>query len=73
MPKVSVYLPEDLAAEVRRRGLPLSALAQQAVQEAIRAEDTSTWVARMRTRKPVATGDVDVSAVMASVRDELGE
>ena len=72
MPKVSVYLPEELAAEVRR-GLPLSSLAQQAVQEAIRAEERSTWVARMRARKPVATGDVDVSAVMASVRDKLGE
>ena len=73
MPKVSVYLPEELVAEVRRRGLPLSSLAQQAVQEAIRAEERSTWVARMRARKPVATGDVDVSAVMASVRDKLGE
>lgn len=73
MPKVSVYLPEELAAEVRRRGLPLSSLTQHAVQEAIRAEDTSTWVTRMRTKGPVVAGGVDVSAVMESVRDELGE
>ena len=73
MPKVSVYLPEELAAEVRRRGLPLSSLAQQAVREAIQAEDTSSWVARMRAREPVPTREVDLSGVMASVRDELGE
>jgi len=71
MPKVSVYLPDDLAAEVRRRGLPLSSLAQEAVRAAIRAEDTAAWVARMRARGPVLTGDVDLAAVMAAVRDEL--
>lgn len=73
MPKVSVYLPDELAAEVRRRGLPLSSLTQHAVQDAIRAEDTGKWVERMRARQPVVTGDVDLAAVMAAVRDELEE
>jgi len=73
MPKVSVYLPDDLAAEVRRRGLPLSSLAQEAVQAAIRDEDTAAWVARIRDRGPVVSGDVDLAALMAAVRDELEE
>lgn len=73
MPKVSVYLPDELVAEVRRRGLPLSSLTQHAVQDAIRAEDTAAWVARVRARRPVVSGDVDVAALMAAVRDELEE
>lgn len=73
MPKVSVYLPDELVAEVRRRGLPLSSLTQHAVQEAIRAEDTTAWVQRMRAQRPVVTGDVDVAAVLAAVRDEFEE
>jgi len=73
MPKVSVYLPDDLAAEVRRRGLPLSALAQAAVHDAIHAQDRAAWVTRMRTRPRTDTPDLDLSTVMAAVRDELGE
>ncbi len=72
MPKVSVYLPDELVAEVRRRGLPLSSLTQHAVQDVIRAEDTAAW-ARMRARRPVVSDAVDMSAVMSAVRDELAE
>jgi ATP-dependent Clp protease ATP-binding subunit ClpC len=37
MPKVNVYLPDDLAAAVRRAGLPVSAICQHALTEALRA------------------------------------
>ncbi len=73
MPKVSVYLPDELLAEVRCRGLPLSSLTQLAVQDAIRAEDTAAWVVRVRARRPDVSGEVDVAALMAAVRDELEE
>lgn len=73
MPKVSVYLPDELAAEVRRRELSLSSLTQHAVQEASCTEDTAAWVGRMRARRPMVKGDVDVAAVMAAVRDEFEE
>lgn len=72
MPKVSVYLPEDLASEVRRRGLSLSKITQRAVQDAIDHEDRSAWVARMRAAPPAVEGDVDVSALFAAVRDDFG-
>jgi ATP-dependent Clp protease ATP-binding subunit ClpA len=36
MPKINVYLPEDLAASVRRAGFPVSPVCQRALAEAVR-------------------------------------
>jgi ATP-dependent Clp protease ATP-binding subunit ClpA len=36
MPKINVYLPDDLAAAVRAAGLPVSPICQQALAEALR-------------------------------------
>lgn len=36
MPKINVYLPEDLAASVRRAGIPVSPVCQAALTEAVR-------------------------------------
>lgn len=36
MPKINVYLPEDLAASVRRAGVPVSPVCQQALAEVVR-------------------------------------
>ena len=49
IPKVSVYLPDDLHREARERNLPLSALTQDAVERAIRTAGLSDWIADMRT------------------------
>ncbi|WP_336920996.1 type II toxin-antitoxin system CcdA family antitoxin [Aquipuribacter sp. SD81] len=69
MPKVSVYLPDDLAAEVRARELSLSALVQRAVEAEIRTVDRERWLARMR-RLPFADHDVDVVDLVREVRGE---
>jgi ATP-dependent Clp protease ATP-binding subunit ClpA len=37
MPKINVYLPDDLAASVRRAGFPVSPVCQQALAEAVRS------------------------------------
>jgi ATP-dependent Clp protease ATP-binding subunit ClpC len=39
-PKINVYLPDDLAAEVKAAGLPVSAICQQALADAV-ARDAS--------------------------------
>src|SRR5579884_3737748 len=39
MPKVNVYLPDDLAAAVREARLPLSTICQAALAQAVRAHD----------------------------------
>lgn len=36
MPKINVYLPEDLAASVRRAGVPVSPVCQKALTDAVR-------------------------------------
>ena len=34
-PKINVYLPDDLAAEVKAAGIPVSAVCQQALADAV--------------------------------------
>jgi ATP-dependent Clp protease ATP-binding subunit ClpA len=46
MPKINVYLPDDLAAAVRAAGIPVSPVCQQALAEAVRSVT--------RTRKAIA-------------------
>src|SRR4051812_50126838 len=36
-PKINVYLPDDLAAEVKAAGIPVSAVCQQALADAVAA------------------------------------
>ena len=72
MPKVSIYLPDDLYQEARAQALPLSAVAQRAIESALAAAHTSDWVARVRARPPRRAARIDTSAVLSSVRDEFG-
>jgi ATP-dependent Clp protease ATP-binding subunit ClpA len=37
MPKINVYLPDDLAAQVKEAGIPVSPVCQQALAEAVRS------------------------------------
>jgi ATP-dependent Clp protease ATP-binding subunit ClpA len=50
-PKINVYLPEDLAAEVRASGIPVSAVCQQALSDAVAGASTAD--------SPSTTGDPD--------------
>ena len=72
MPKVSVYLAEDLYRRARDRGLSISALAQQAVADALRVEDNRVWIEAARSRKQRAREDFDMTALVDEVRDEFG-
>lgn len=72
MPKVSVYLPEDLYREARERRLPISALAQQAVEAALRRGETDRWVDAVRARGPRCRAAIDTSSLLGEVRDDFG-
>lgn len=71
MPKVSVYLSDDLYVEARAQGLSLSTLAQNAVEQALRAARTE-WVQRVRSRPPRVTRPIDTKAALDAAREELG-
>lgn len=72
MPKVSVYLPDELYDEVRRRGLPLSAVTQEAIERRIAADDRSQWIARMRTKALHGNRGIDTGRLMDEVREDFG-
>lgn len=72
MPKVSVYLPDELYRKARERDLPLSALAQEAIEQALRRASLDEWIARERSRPRRMTHVIDTSTLMAQVRDDFG-
>ena len=72
MPKVSVYLPDDLYEAARKNDLPISALAQGAIRDALAKNRNAAWIERMRKRPVILEHDVDISQVMDEVRDEFG-
>jgi hypothetical protein len=54
MPKINVYLPDDLADAVRDTGVPVSAICQRALEQAVR---------RMTTIRSAVLGDVDAGTL----------
>lgn len=72
MPKVSVYLPDDLYRAARDQGLSISALAQRAIEEELRATRTDQWVEAVRARAPRVHCRVDTTAALDAARDEFG-
>lgn len=73
MPKVTVYLPDNLYREARERGLPLSSLTQQALEQAIRRDRATEWVTRVESRPARVKRRINTSALIESVRDEFAE
>jgi post-segregation antitoxin (ccd killing protein) len=72
MPKVSVYLPDDLYREAKAKGLPISALAQEAIERALRDNELQEWVAEARARPRRTHPIVDTTELMDEVREEFG-
>lgn len=72
MPKVSVYLPDELYRKARERDLPLSALAQEAIEQALRRASLHDWITRERSRPRRTTRVIDTSVLLEQVRDEFG-
>jgi ATP-dependent Clp protease ATP-binding subunit ClpA len=68
MPKINVYLPEDLAETVKNSGVPVSAICQQALEQAVRRvtairslaleilddDEVMTWLAHFTVRARTA-------------------
>jgi hypothetical protein len=58
MPKINVYLPDELADAVRDTGVPVSAICQRALEQAVR---------RMTMIRSAVLGDVDTESLAGRV------
>jgi post-segregation antitoxin (ccd killing protein) len=72
MPKVSVYLPDDLYRAARDRNLSISALTQRAIEQELGVSVTNQWIDRVRSRPRRSVGTFDTSQVLDEVRGEFG-
>ena len=72
MPKVSVYLPDDLYQRAREQGLKLSALTQRAIERELDRDPNREWIRQVRTRPPLTEKVIDTAALLDDVRDEFG-
>ena len=71
MPKVSVYLPDDLYQRAREQGLKLSALTQRAIERELDRDPNREWIRQVRTRPPLTEKVIDTAALLDDVGDEF--
>ena len=69
--RLNVYLPDELAAEVKEAGLNLSAVTQDAVRRTLAERSTDAWLAMIAATAPheVVPHDRALGALDAA-RDE---
>jgi post-segregation antitoxin (ccd killing protein) len=72
MPKVSVYLPDDLYRAARDRQLSISALTQRAIEQELGISATNRWIDRVRSRPQRSIGEFDTAKLLDDVRSEFG-
>lgn len=72
MPKVSVYLPDELYRRARDHGLSLSSVTQEAVERRLSDDDNARWVERMGNIEPRTRAAIDTSELLDEVREGFG-
>ncbi|RAV18359.1 antitoxin [Mycolicibacterium sp. GF69] len=71
MARLNVYVPDDLAARARARGLNVSALTQAAISAELENSATNAWLDELEDRSTGAR-HADVLDALDAARDELG-
>jgi post-segregation antitoxin (ccd killing protein) len=69
MPRVNIYLPDDLAAAVRAAGINLSALTQDAIRRHLAGRTTDAWLATLDVT-PTQISHDDALAALDAAREE---
>ncbi len=72
MARVNVYLPDELADEVRRADLNVSRIAQAALRAELAAGEAGRWLDRVDSLAPTGIDHDRVVAAIAEARSELG-
>jgi len=71
MSRISIYVPDELAAEAKEAGLNISALTQDAVRTALGAVLIDRWLDELEDVKPTEVTHEDVLAALAGAKDDL--
>ncbi len=71
MPRLSVYVADELYEAVRSHGIAVSAVAQAALQAEVARRANDAWVGRARDN-PVRERPIDTLRAIGDVRDEFG-
>lgn len=71
MARVNVYLPDDLAAEVKRAGLNVSAITQAAIRSTLAASATDDWLAGLGALARTGVGHDTAEGAVRAAKDEL--
>ena len=70
MARVNVYLPDDLAARAKEADLNVSSLAQKAIEQALAARSTHSWLERVRQLPPSGVTHEQVIEALDAAREE---
>jgi post-segregation antitoxin (ccd killing protein) len=66
MPRVNVYLPDDLAAAARAARLNLSSLTQEAIRRELAGRTTDAWLATLDAMQTPVSHDTALAALDAA-------
>lgn len=74
MPRVNIYLPDDLAERARSAGLNVSNVAQDALRRELATRATAAWVEQVRCLPRLASpvSHASVLEALDAVRKEMG-
>jgi post-segregation antitoxin (ccd killing protein) len=71
MPRVNVYLPDDLAAAARAAELNLSSLTQEAIRRELAGRTTDAWLATLDPVPTPVPHDTALAALDAAREDSV--
>jgi post-segregation antitoxin (ccd killing protein) len=72
MPKVSVYLPDELYRLAREHELSVSTVTQEALGRHLQTRDNTRWIDAAASRQARVTKPVDTTALLDEVREDFG-
>ena len=72
MARIVVYLPGDLAEQVRAANLDVSGLTQDAIRRALDARAANDWLDDLASLDPVGIDPAVVREAVRSAKDEFG-
>ena len=71
MARVNVYLPDDLAEEVRASGINVSQVTQEALRAALSPLHTNRWLDDVMRLGTTGVSSEEVAAAVTSAKDDL--